>query len=102
METNDLLRFAIQVFGRMAIPVAEVRAIVGSASKQIHAYSLCDGTRTQTEIGRVARLDQGNLSRTLRRWSAHGVVMTLGEGKDTRYLHIYPLPPEDKRKKERA
>lgn len=98
MDTNDLLRCAIQVIGRVALPTAQVREIVGDGKKQINAYNLCDGSLTQKEIAKRSRINQGNLSRTLQRWRDHGIVFVFGEGRQSTFLHIYPLPPKEKKK----
>jgi hypothetical protein len=103
MDTNDLLRCAIQVIGRAALPPDRVREIVGSGKKfkkQLHAFNLCDGSRTQKEIAQESGINQGNLSRTLTRWRKHGILFVFGEGKQSTFLHIYPLPPTEKKKKE--
>ena len=71
---NDLLRCAIQVVGRIAIPPDKVREIVATGKKSIHAYNLCDGTRSQMDIVKKLKLDQGSFSRTQKRWVAR--IMT--------------------------
>ena len=103
MDTNDLLRCAIQVIGRVAVPPDQVREIVGVGKKykkQLHAFNLCDGSRTQKEIAEESGISQGNLSRTLKRWHRHGIVFVFGQGKESIFLHIYPLPPSEKKKKQ--
>ncbi len=96
METNDLLRCAVQVIGRIAVPPEKVRKIIGeSKKKQLKAYNLCDGTRTLVKIAKKAKIDEGNLSRTVNRWLEHGIVFSVAEGSDKRLLHIYPLPKRE-------
>ncbi len=102
MDTNDLLRCAIQVIGRVALPPDRVREIVGSGKRQINAFNLCDGSRTQKEIAQKSRINQGNLSRTLARWRKHGILFVFGEGRQSTFLHIYPLPPTEKKKRIRV
>ncbi len=99
METNDLLRCALQVIGQAAVPVDRLREVVGNKKKQIKAFNLCDGTLNQSEIAKKSKLDKGNLSRTITRWRENGVLFVLGEGRSATYLHIYPLPPERKNEK---
>lgn len=99
METNDLLRCALQVIGQAAVPVDRLREVVGNKNKQIRAFNLCDGTLNQREIARKSKLDPGNLSRTFARWRESGVLFVLGEGHAATFLHIYPLPPEKKKRK---
>ena len=99
METNDLLRCALQVIGQVAIPVDRLREVVGNGKKQIRAFNLCDGTLNQSEIAKKSKLNQGNLSRTFTRWRENGVLFVLGEGRTATFLHIYPLPPAKKKEK---
>jgi len=90
---GQLLQCLIQVIARAAIPEERVRSIVATGRKQITAFNLCDGTRTLTEVARKARLDQGNFSRAATRWVQSGVAFRIGEGRDTRLLHIFPIAP---------
>lgn len=64
----------------------------GDKGKQLRAYNLCDGTRSQAEIGKELKLDPSNFSKTLNRWIDSGIVIRVGEGRDTKPLHVYPLP----------
>ena len=94
---NDLLKCAIQVVGRIAMrpeQVGEVVIVKGNA-KQLKAYNLCDGTRTQGEVAKAAGLDNGNFSRTAARWVESGVLFRTGSGKDAKVLHLYPLLKSD-------
>jgi hypothetical protein len=88
---EDLLGCLIQVIGRAAVPEARVREIVGDASKQIRAFNLCDGTRTQTEIRKAVGLDSGNFHRTAKRWIESGVAFEFRKSNESRLLHVYPL-----------
>lgn len=94
----DLLRCAIHVVGRIAIPPDQVRQILAGGDKSIKAFNLCDGTRTLTEIAKGAGLDQGNLSRAASRWVAHGVAFWVGKGRDARLMNIYPIPKVERPK----
>ncbi len=92
--TNQLLRILISIMGRQTIPEAKVRKLVFSrndASKYIAAYNLCDGTRSQAEIARVAKLDKGNFGRAASRWLQHGILFPLEIEGATRLMHVYPL-----------
>jgi len=88
----DLLKCAIQVLGRIAIPPERVREVVGArGKKQIRAFNLFDGTRTMAEVAKKAKIDQGNLSRTVGRWVANGFAYWIGAGNESRLLHVYPI-----------
>ena len=95
MELTDILECALQVMGRIAMPPEKIREVIGNRTKHIKAYNLCDGTNTLSDIAKKARIDQGNLSRTTRRWIEHGIVFSIGEGREGRLLHLYPLPKKE-------
>jgi hypothetical protein len=93
-ELINLLHILIHVSGRAAFPEEKVRGIVmppGASAKQITAYNLCDGSRTQAQVARAAKINQGNFSRTMARWLAEGVLFRVGYGREARLLHLYPL-----------
>jgi len=92
MDAKDFYDCALQLIGRGTIPPERVREIIGSRKKQIRAFNLCDGKRTLREIATKANIDIGNLSRTTTRWREQGILFEIGEGRDSRLLHIYPLP----------
>ena len=71
----------------------------GAGPKQVRAYSLCDGTRSQTDIAKALTLVAGNFSRTVSRWIDSGIVFRLGEGREAKLLHVYPLSIEATKKK---
>jgi len=71
----------------------------GAGPKQVAAFNLCDGSRSQGDIAKVLKLDAGNFSRTVGRWIDEGVVFRLGDGREAKLLHVYPLPESAARKK---
>lgn len=91
-----LIESLIHVVGRAAVKVEEVCAIVGSGAKQIHAYNLCDGSLTLSEVAKKAKVDIGNFSRTVDRWFQNGVMFKFQEGREIRLLHIFPIPTKIK------
>lgn len=88
---EQLLECMVQILGRASLPEERVREAVGDGPKQLKAFNLADGTRTQAMIAKATGLDQGNLSRVFRRWVESGAAFWLGEGKEARLLHIYAL-----------
>jgi len=95
--TSDLLRALLTVTARIALPAEKLAAIVqaaGAGEKQLAAYNMCDGNRGQSEIAKALSLDAGNFSRTVGRWIDAGIVFRLGEGRDAKLMHMYPLPKE--------
>jgi hypothetical protein len=87
----QLLECLIHVVGRAAVSNADVREVVGAGAKQVQAFNLADGAHSQQQIAKATGLDQGNLSKTCARWVQSGVAFWVGEGKDAKLLHIYPL-----------
>jgi DNA-binding MarR family transcriptional regulator len=79
---------------RQAISVEELIQTVapkGSGEDQMLAFNLCDGSRGQSEIAKEVKLDPGNFSRTVARWVEAGIVIRMGEGREAKLLHIYPI-----------
>ncbi|MCX6907848.1 MAG: hypothetical protein NTY01_07385 [Verrucomicrobia bacterium] len=87
-----LIECLVHVIGRVAVPLEEVRGIVGNGGKQIRAYNLCDGTLTLTELAKKTGTDLGNLSHSIDRWVKNGIMFRNEEGNEVRFLHIYPIP----------
>jgi hypothetical protein len=95
MEIVDLLKCAIQVIAKVAMPPEKIREVIGDRKKQLKAYNLCDGMNSLVQIAKKAKIDQGNFSRTASRWIEHGIIFSVGEGSEKRLLHVYPLPKKD-------
>ena len=89
--TGELLRILIKLNARQAVPETTVREAVGNSARQLQAYNLCDGTRSQAEIAKAAKIDQGNFSRTVGRWVEEGVLFRIGADREAKLLHLYPL-----------
>ncbi len=87
---EEFLKCIFHVIARAAVNPDQARAVVGEG-KQLRAFNLCDGTRGLTEIAKAAKINQGNFSRTVTRWTTHGLIFKLGTGKEVRPLHLYPL-----------
>ena len=93
--TDDLLRALVRTTARAVFPVRQVYEVVnvgGKGARQMKAFNLADGTRTQSDIAKQANIDQGNFSRTVSRWVEAGIMFRLGEGREAKLLHVYPLP----------
>ena len=93
-QLEDLIRILIQLTARSVFPEDRLREIVvplGTSGKQLTAYNLCDGSRTQADVARKAKIDRGNFNRTVTRWVRLGAMHSIGSGRDARLLHLYPL-----------
>lgn len=86
-----MVQCLIHVIGRAAIPEDRVREVVATGAKQLKAFNLCDGTRSQSEVARKAGVHQANLSRAMGRWVENGVAFWIGDGTDARLMHVYAV-----------
>jgi predicted transcriptional regulator len=84
------LKAMLAMLARQSFPPEKLAALVGKG-KQLEAYNLCDGTRTQSEVAKALSLDRANFSKTVARWSDLGVLIRVSEGKESRPVHLYPL-----------
>jgi hypothetical protein len=94
-SAEPLLRAILMTTGRAAWPTTLVYDIVcptRNAKRQRDAFNLADGTRSQSEIAKRLRIDPGQFSRTVRRWTEAGILFRLGTGRAAKLLHVYPLP----------
>jgi hypothetical protein len=93
MDTvESLLRAVLATVGRIAFPPPELARLVSpniGGDKQLIAFNLCDGKTPQSEIGKKAGLDKGNLSRSISRWIEIGIIVRVGP--EQYPMHIYPL-----------
>jgi hypothetical protein len=88
------LKAILGTVARQAFPPEKLADLVTSNSggkKQLQAFNMCDGSRTQAEIASSVGLDKGNFSRSISRWIELGIVIRLGEGAEAKPLHVYPL-----------
>jgi DNA-binding Lrp family transcriptional regulator len=72
---------------------------MAGSDKQVLAYNLCDGQTPQAEIAKKAKLDKGNLSRSIARWVEEGVVVRIGP--EELPLHVYPISEAPAKSKKR-
>jgi hypothetical protein len=98
MENERLLRALVGLVGRQTFPPERLAEIIGSGEKQQAAFNMCDGSKGQGEIAKAAGINDGNFSRTVARWIAEGIVIRLGDGRDAKLLHLYPLLETPKKK----
>ncbi|MNT63487.1 hypothetical protein D3C72_2013060 [compost metagenome] len=95
MESQDTyLRAILATVARQTFSPAKILEIMGpnAGEKQRRAFNLCDGSRTQADIAKELGIDSGNFSKTLSRWIDEGIVIRVGEKREARPLHVYPLP----------
>lgn len=93
--TQELLMALLATTGRTAFTVTSVFDMVdptGKSTKQIKGFNLADGTLTQAEIVKKVKIDSGNFSRAVSKWIDQGIMFRLGDGRDAKLLHIFPLP----------
>ncbi len=91
MQTSDVyLKAILAMLARQSFPPAELAQLVGGG-RQIEAYNLCDGTRTQASVAKEVGLDSGNFSKTVGRWAELGILFKVVDGKEVRPVHLYPI-----------
>jgi hypothetical protein len=92
--SDQLLQALISLTGRAAFPVDDLEDIVsaGGGDKQRKAYNMCDGSRGQGEVAKALKIDGGSFSRTVARWVDQGIMFRIGDGREAKLLHVYPLP----------
>lgn len=98
---EQLLRAILATVARQTFPtefIVEKVAIGADKAKQVEAYNMCDGSRSQAEISKQLGLDAGNFSRTVARWIELGIVIKVGQARDTKLVHVYPIPSIKKEK----
>lgn len=96
-QSDTLLRAILSTVARKTFSEGGLRDLVaprGSGSSQLAAYNMCDGTKTQAEIGKAQKIDPGSFSRTVARWVDAGIVFRIPEGREVKLLHVYPLASE--------
>jgi CRP-like cAMP-binding protein len=94
------LRAILATVARQTFPPERILEIMGpnSGEKQYRAFNMCDGTKTQGEIAKELGLDSGNFSKSLGRWVDAGIIIRVGEGRETFPVHVYPLPESNMKK----
>jgi len=93
-QTNQLLKILITLIGRTTFDEEQVKSIVAPNKNQVKqkkAYNLCDGTQTQRQIAKLVGLDEGNFSKTVKKWIEKGILYRVGEGKESKLLHVFPI-----------
>jgi hypothetical protein len=91
---ESFLRAILATVARQTFSPARIVEIMGPSAgeKQRRAFNLCDGNNSQADIIKELGLDSSNFSKTLGRWVDEGIVIRVGEGREARPLHVYPLP----------
>ena len=87
------LKAILATLARQTFPPEALSKLVAptkAGERQLLAYNMCDGSRSQTEIAKELSLDPGAFSRTVSRWVELGILVRVGEKRDTRLVHLYP------------
>jgi DNA-binding MarR family transcriptional regulator len=108
MSNADVyLKAMMSLIARQTFSPEKLKALISSRGtlKLCEAFNLCDGTNKQTEIATKIGIDQGQFSRTVKQWIDDGIIIRVGDGKDAKLVHVYPLPDRflkqnDKEKKQ--
>jgi hypothetical protein len=93
MESGTVyLRAILATVARQTFPPDKLAELVGRGKKQHLAFNLFDGSRAQSDVAKALSLDSGNLSKLVNRWIESGIAVRVGEGRESRIVHVYPLP----------
>ena len=90
-ELEDLLRVLIRLNARLAFPEDALRDRIGESKQLLEAYNLCDGSRSQADVVKELKMDQGQFSRAAGKWVEEGILFKLGSGRDVKLFHLYPV-----------
>jgi DNA-binding MarR family transcriptional regulator len=92
---EQLLRAILATVARQTFPIEYIveKVAVGTDKvKQVEAYNMCDGSKTQAEIAKHLGLDSSNFSKTVSRWIDLGILIKVGQLRETKLVHVYPIP----------
>ena len=94
---TSYLSALIQVTGRLVFSEEQLKQIVliRGSKKLLKAYNMADGTSTQAEICKKLKIDASNFSKTISRWITHGIMFKIGNDKEIKLLHVYPILEEN-------
>lgn len=95
MDNSDVyLKAMMSLIARQTYSPEKLKDLVSSRGTEnlLRAFNLCDGSKSQAEIASELKIDPGNFSRTVSQWIDDGIVVKVGEGKNTKLVHVYPLP----------
>jgi len=93
-NTDFYLKMIMQLIARQTFSASDVAAHVcptKKSTKSLKAYNLCDGTRSQAEIGKVCGIDRANCQKMIKRWELEGLILRVPHGKELHPLHIFPI-----------
>jgi DNA-binding MarR family transcriptional regulator len=93
-NTDIYLKAMMSLIARQTFSPEKLKFLISARGTQKHfdAFNLCDGTNSQSEVVAKTGLDAGNFSRTVKQWIDDGIILRVGDGKDARPVHVYPLP----------
>lgn len=92
VEQEIYLRAILATVARQTFPPERLAELVGTGKKQLAAFNLLDGTKSQSEVAKQLSIDPASMSRTIARWIEAGIALRVGDGKEARVIHVYPLP----------
>ena len=88
------LRAMMSLIARQTFSPEKLRGLVSTrgTDKLLRAFNVCDGEKSQTEISTKLKIDAGQFSRTVKQWLDDGIVIKIGDSRNARLVHVYPLP----------
>lgn len=95
MSNADIyLKATMSLIARQTFSPEKLRELVSArgTEKNLRAFNMCDGEKSQTEIATDLKIDAGQFSRTVKQWMDDGIIIKVGDGRNARLVHVYPLP----------
>lgn len=93
-NTDFYLKMIMQLIARQTFSAKEVAEHVcptKKSAKSLKAYNLCDGSKSQTEIGTLSGIDRANCRKMIKRWELEGLILRVPHGQELHPLHIFPI-----------
>jgi len=93
-QLNTYIKAMMSLIARQTFSPEKLRDLVSPRSNMtlLKAYNKCEDDLSQTEITNLLDIDPGYFSRVTKQWIDDGIILKVGEGRNTRLVHVYPLP----------
>lgn len=88
---EQLLTAILHTLGRSIFEEAEILKEIGKGKRNLEAYRLCDGTKSQADIAKALKLDQGNFSKVVGKWVKVGILFKVRALEGEKLLHVRPI-----------
>jgi len=88
-KIKDRFDVIISLLARQVLDPQKVKESITKGAKNkdriVKCFNLCDGKTTLTDIAKIAKIDQGGLSRQINSWEKEGYIYKIKE-----VQNVYP------------